>query len=111
MKNIRWYDRNPDLKEVFDFIQGLGEAYQAKIAQDIIQILVGDFHLNLDEIINNINAKSNDYDFQRWYDKNIDMFTSFEIIKILPENLQAEVIKRIIETVLFIYLEDGASPK
>ena len=106
MKHIRWYDKNPDLKEIFEFIQGLDDIYQNKIAQDILQMLMCDFRLNLDEKINAI-SKNYTYDCKRWYDQNIDLFTSFEIIRDFSPELQREIINKIIKTVLFIYLEEG----
>lgn len=102
MQNIRWYDKNPLLKEVFEFIQKLDTTAQNEIAKDIIQILMNDLHLNLDEQINNINKNCN-YEFKRWYDNNINLFSSFEIIKGLPELQQKEVLKKIIESALLMY--------
>lgn len=104
MKHIRWYDKNPNLREVFEFIQGLDDLIQKKIAKDIIQILMNDFNLDLDEKINNI-SKNYTYECKRWYDKNIDLFTSFDIIKSLPLKLQNEIVKKIVESILFVYLE------
>lgn len=106
MKHIRWYDKNPDLKEVFEFIQGLDEEYQDKIAQDVLQILMQDFGLDLDAEINRISANYS-YECKRWYDNNIDLFTSFEFIKNLNFENQQKIIKKIIETVLFMYLQEG----
>jgi len=109
MKHIRWYDKNPDLKEVFEFIQGLDSPVQKEIAKDIIQILMNDFKLNLDTQINEI-CKNYNYDCKRWYDENIDLFTSFEIIKSLPQETQGKVIKQIINSFLLMYLKkEGAS--
>lgn len=103
MKYVRWYDNNPNLKQVFDFIQDLDKPFKDAIANDIIQILVNDFGLDMDEKINMI---SKDYTFncKRWYDNNIDLFSAFEIIKSLPENMQNEVVKKIVETIMHIYL-------
>lgn len=106
MKKLRWYDKNPDLKELFEFIRGLDKNYQGKIATEILQILLCDFNLDLDEKINTI-AREYKYDCKRWYDENMDLFTSFEIIKSLSEGLQNEIINRIVKTILFIYLEEG----
>lgn len=106
MKHIRWYDKNPDLQQIFEFIQGLDESHQKKISQDMLQMLMCDFHLNLDEKINSISRDYN-YDCKRWYDNNIDLFTSFEIIKSFTPELQREIINRTIKTILYIYLEEG----
>lgn len=105
MEYIRWYDKNPDLKEAFEFIQSLNSENQNIIAKDIIQILLTDFNLDLDKKINDITKKYN-YNCKRWYDNNIDLFTSFEIIRGLPDEQQQEVVKKTIETILLMYLEE-----
>ena len=105
MEHIRWYDKNPDLKEVFEFIQGLDSSVQKEIAKDIIQILMNNFGLNLDAQINDI-CKNYNYDCKRWYDENIDLFTSFEIIKSLPQETQDKVIKQIINSLLLMHLNN-----
>ena len=105
MKHIRWYDKTPELGEVFEFIQQLSFEVQNKIAQDGLQILIKDFHLNLDDEITRINRDYN-YDCKRWYDGNIDLFSSFEIIKKLPADLKNEIVKRLMESVLLVYIEE-----
>lgn len=105
MQHIRWYDKNPELKEAFEFIEKLDFEVQQQIAQDMIQILMNDFGLNLDTEINRI-AQNYTYECKRWYDKNIDFFTSFEIIRSLPDDLQKEIVTRIIETILLIYAKE-----
>lgn len=105
MKHIRWYDKNPDLKDVFEFLKSLDASIQGKIAKDILQILVNDFNLDLDKQINNI-TKNYTYNCKRWYDYNIDLFTSFEIIKTLPKNLQIKLIEKIVE-VLMLLIHNG----
>lgn len=104
MENVRWYDKNPELSEIFEFIRGLDESMQAHIAQDILQILLNEFGLNLDGKINEV-AKAYDFECKRWYDNNIDFYTSFSIIKLLPDELKKEVVKRIVESVMLTYLE------
>lgn len=106
MKSIRWYDRNPDLKEVFEFIQGLAPDIQNKIAHEILHILMHDFNLNLDEKINNI-VKNYTYDCNRWYDRNVNLFSSFEIIKDMTSVQRAQVIEKIITSILFVYIEES----
>jgi hypothetical protein len=105
MKKIRWYDKNPDLKEVFEFIEKLDKEAQNKIAQDILQILMKDFGLNLDEKINTI-IKDYNYECKRWYDENIDLYTSFEIIRGFSLPMQGLIIEKMITSILFVYLEE-----
>ena len=107
MKKIRWYDENPDLKEAFEFIKGLDSQAQKSIAQDILQSLMGDFGLNLDEQINTI-TKNYNPKYDRWYDQNVDLFMSFELIKKMSPQLQQQVIKKINTSILFIYLSEVA---
>lgn len=103
MKHIRWYDKNSDLKDIFEYLEGLDGSIQRKIAEDILQILMNDFHLNLDEKINNI-AKNYTYECKRWYDYNIDLFTAFEIIKTLSKDLQTKLIEKIVESLMLSIL-------
>lgn len=106
MKYERWYDKNIELKEVFEFIQGLNEELQAKIAQDVLQVLMGDFNLDLDDKINEISRNYN-YECKRWYDNDINLFTVFELIKRFSISEQQKIIKKIVESILLIYLESG----
>jgi len=103
MKYIRWYDKNPDLKDIFDFLEGLDLTAQRKVAKDILLILLNDFDLNLDEKINKV-SKNYNYPCKRWYDYNIDLFTSFEIIKTLPKNMQNQLVEKIVSSLLLTIL-------
>lgn len=105
MKNIRWYDKNPNLKDVFEFIETLENVKQGEIAQDILQILMNDFRLNFDEKINKIN-KAYNFETKRWYDRNTDLFTSFAIIKDFPQEVQNQISQKIIESLLLTYLTE-----
>lgn len=104
MKNTRWYDKNPDLAQVFEFIQTLDETRQNQVAQDLFQLLVCEFKIKVNEIIS-MTAKSK-HSFTRWYDKNPDLQISFEIIKGFPPQIQGEIISKVIKTILIMYLEE-----
>lgn len=106
MQNVRWYDKIPQLKEAFELIKGLDTSVQEKIAEDIIQILINDFNLDLDEEINDI-SKNYNYKCNRWYDKDINFFSAFEIIKNLPDGLKEQVVNRIYESLMIICLEEN----
>lgn len=104
MQHVRWYDKNQDLKDVFEFIEGLDEDIQAQIAQDILQILMSEFGINLDSRINTVTQNCT-YNYKRWYDDNRELFTSFEIVKEFPEQLKEEVAKKIVDSIVYIYAE------
>lgn len=104
MKNIRWYDKNPDLKELFGLIEMCSQESQRLIAHDILQVLITDFGLNLDNTVNKI-TKNYNYKPKRWYDENIDLFSAFEIIKEFGASEQEMIIERIIQTILNVYEE------
>lgn len=100
----RWYDKNPDLKDILNLIEKLDTDLQDKIAIDVMQILINDFNLDLDRKINEI-SKNYTYKCSRWYDKNINLFSAFEIIKNLPCQIQKEVINRISESIFLVYFD------
>ncbi len=106
MQKLRWYDKNSNLSEIFHFLENMDENFQSQIAQDILQILLKDFGLNLDAELNKI-SKDNLSKYNRWYDNNIDLFSSFEIIKNMPEGLQNEVVKRVVESVMLLYFSNN----
>lgn len=102
MKYVRWYDKDANLQAVFEFIQGLDLPVQNEMAKDILQILVNELGLDLDQQINQI-KKNYNYECRRWYDNNVDLFSSFELIKNLPDEMKKEVVKKIIESALVMY--------
>lgn len=102
----RWYDKNPDLKYVFGLIKLLDKPIQDSIAQDILQILMTDYGINLDEEINTI-SKNYNYKCNRWSDKNIDLFTSFEIIKSFSSESQTSLAQKVKTSILLTYLLDN----
>lgn len=106
MDQIRWYDKDSELSKVFAVIQKLDVTLQDKLAQEILQIIMCELKLDLDEEINRV-TKNYTYKCQRWYDKNIDLSSSFEIIKSLDDRKRKEVTNKIIESVLYVYLDSG----
>ena len=99
MKYIRWYDKNPDLKDIFDFLEGLEITAQKRVAKDVLLILLNDFNLDLDERINRVH-KNYTYSCKRWYDYNIDLFTSFEIIRGLSKSQQKQLSEKIVASLI-----------
>lgn|SRR5574344_174957 len=104
MQKIRWYDKNLLLKETFEFIERLDDISQGELAKDILQIVLNELNLDKDKCINEIGRNYN-YTCKRWYDDNIDLYTSFEIIKQLDEVQQKRVVQKIIESAVFMYFK------
>lgn len=102
MQSIRWYDKNPLLKEVFEFIQKLDTHAQIEIAKDILQILMSDSNIDIDKALNEINQER-PKNCNRWYDSNIDLHSSFAILKKLPDGYRKIILDRIIESALLMY--------
>lgn len=105
MQHVRWYDKDSNLRAVFEFIQGLEIPVQNEMAKDIIQILMEELQPNVDEMLNNIDKNCN-YEYKRWYDKNADLFSSFELIKNLPDEMKTQVVRKIIESALLMYFSN-----
>lgn len=108
MAEKRWYDKDSNLRVAFELIQKLDEKHQKIIAKDILKMIKCEIGLNLEKEINEI-AKSQDNEYKRWYDRNIELFVSFEIIKGFPKELKAATARKILETALSICFREGGS--
>lgn len=100
----RWYENNPDLTELLNFIQSLDVESQNIISQHLLQILVNECGIDLDKEISKFST--NNYSYNRWYDKNINTSTALELLKNLPEVKQKFVIKRIITEIIMSYTKE-----
>ena len=103
MNYERWYDKDSRVQAVFEFIQSLDLPVQNEIAKDIVQIVMNELGSKIDLNKELSSIGKNDYKYKRWYDKNTDLFSSFELIKNLPDELKTEVVKKIIESALLMY--------
>lgn len=100
MQGIRWYDKNPNLKKLFDYIASQTEEEQQYIAHTLLQVLINDFDINFDEEISEM-SKSSDYTYKRWSDFNVDLFSIIEITKTLPFEKQALFALKSIDEIFF----------
>lgn len=82
MQKIRWYDKNQQLSALFSFIEAQDENTQQDIAKILLQLLINEFDINLDQEISKMSLQQ-DYDYKRWYDSNIDLFSITELTKSL----------------------------
>lgn len=99
----RWYEKNPDLNEVVNFIQSIDYEDRVVVAQHLLQILVNECHIDLDEELSRISK--NNYSYNRWYDQNGDLSTAFELMKNLPTDLQDYVVNRFLTEIVLLFVK------
>lgn len=97
----RWYDKYPELKYLLSLLETVDEYHIELIAQDFLQIILNKYGQSFDEFIKKIsdNAPEN---YKRWYDKNYNIHTCIEFIKIIDDNEKEELINSFIISLLSI---------
>ncbi len=98
---MRWYEKNPELSEILNFIQTLDSEDRDVIAKHLLQIVVNECNIDLDEEISQISEKK--YAYKRWYDGNMDLSTSLEFMKNLSKFQQDYVVKRFLSEIIMSY--------
>ena len=102
--NHRWYEEDTDLKELVSFIEALDSDNRVVVASHLLQILVNECGIDLDKEFSEISQK--DYSYNRWYDDDIDLSTSLELIKSLSENKKGYVVKRFLSEIVMAYAKE-----
>ena len=97
----RWYEQDIELNEVVNFIQTLDEEDRFVVAHHLLQIIINECDINIDEELSKFANK--DYSFKRWYDKNRDLFSAFELLKDLPKKSQVYVVKRFLTSIIMSF--------
>lgn len=101
MDYIRWYDKDPDLSHFMTFMQGLNDELRDEIAQDLIQILMGEISADSDGEIS-VLGESKLTNYKRWYDKDITLHSAVEIIKNLDQSKRKEILENLRESIVQI---------
>lgn len=104
MEYVRWYDKDPDLSHLMHFIESLNDEIRDEIAQDMIQILMGEICTNADGKISDLSAGTLT-EYKRWYDKNPSLHSAVELIKTLDDEDRKEIISRLMESIVQILTE------
>lgn len=96
--HIRWYDKDEDLSQFLTFLEGIDERKRKVIAKEVLQIIFTELGVNPDEKI--LSLFSLEYSHKkRWYDEDIDVQSSIELIKDLSSEKKQELLSRTIETI------------
>lgn len=88
----RWYDKYPDLKQLLTLLESIDPKYSDVIAQDFLQIVTEKYKDKFDFLIKQMSDNAPPA-YSRWYDKNYDLHTCIELIKILDDNEKKELIQ------------------
>lgn len=92
MKYLRWYDKDPILKEFMALLESLDPQIIDVLAQDFIQIIMNSGFINVDSTIDLLNKNSPNR-YNRWYDKNYNLHSCVELLRSLPDNQKTQLIE------------------
>lgn len=96
--HIRWYDKDEDLSQFLNFLEGIDERKQKVVAKEILQIIFTELNINADEKILSLSNLEYSYN-KRWYDVDVEVQSSIELLKDLSQTQRRELLSRIIETI------------
>ena len=107
MNEIRWYDDDEDLKQLFAFLEEVPENARHIIADDILQILFQEIKMDVNSVVNELSKLKSNHN-NRWYDKEVNIQSCIEIIKLVPKNQKRELIMRIVENLHQLIAKEGS---
>ncbi|MDD3237177.1 MAG: hypothetical protein PHV37_03690 [Candidatus Gastranaerophilales bacterium] len=84
MQYLRWYDKDPVLKEFMNILEALPKDTVNMVAQDFIQIIMESGLIDADYTISMLD-KTSPRQYNRWYDKDYNLHTCIELLKNLDE--------------------------
>ncbi|MGN0197780.1 MAG: hypothetical protein ACI4B8_07280 [Candidatus Gastranaerophilaceae bacterium] len=90
---LRWYDKDPVIKEFMSALERLDQETVSLLAQDFIQIMMEDAEINADGAVKSL-IQNVPPGYNRWYDKNYDLHSCLEVLKSLTPDHQKKVIEK-----------------
>ena len=99
MQYKRWYDDYNDLKSLLDLLEKLTPNQVEAISEDFLQIIMNRNKSRLDEVIKTLSDNAPPR-YSRWYDKNYNLHTWIEFIRISNDNERKEIINSFIMSLL-----------
>lgn len=99
-KHKRWYDSDPQLKMVLNFLEVAPDNIRSDVAMDIIQIILQEDFTSTDELIN---FSRNNYigSSERWYDIDDLIHTAVEMIKLLNDDERTIVLSEAAQSIMY----------
>lgn len=99
MQYKRWYDKYPELKSLLTLLETVDDYNVELIAQDFLQIILDKYKTEFDKTIKHM-TDNPPPGYNRWYDKNYNLHTCIEFIKILDDNEKKELINSFIMSLM-----------
>lgn len=90
---LRWYDKDPVIKEFMNALERLDQETVSLLAQDFIQTMMEDEKISADSALQSL-IKNVPPGYKRWYDKNYDLHSCLEVLKSLDPEHQKLVIEK-----------------
>lgn len=90
---LRWYDKDPVIKEFMNALERLDQETVSLLAQDFIQTMMEDEKISADSALQSL-IKNVPPGYNRWYDKNYDLHSCLEVLKSLDPEHQKIVIEK-----------------
>jgi predicted GTPase len=104
-KFTRWYDRDPRLKSVVNFLEKAPEEVRTDVAMDIIQLIIQENFTNSEELISF--AKANYIGSgQRWYDTDELVHTAIEMLKLLNDRERSVLVHEIADSIKYFSISN-----
>lgn len=97
MKYLRWYDKDPILKDFMNLLETLDPQTVELLAQDFIQVIMESGLINIDSTISYLD-KNSPRQFNRWYDQNYNLHTCIELLKNIENDKKALLIENFKES-------------
>ena len=96
MKFLRWYDKDPVLSEFMSALEKLDQETIALLAQDFIQTMLEDEKINADSAVQSL-IQNVPPGYNRWYDKNYNLHSCLEVLRLLEPEHQKQVVEKFME--------------
>lgn len=93
----RWYDKDEDITHLLNFLESINPRHRKIIANELLQIIFRELGVDVNQKIMELNYLKPEQN-KRWYDNDVDVQSSIEMIKNLSDTQRHELLVRIIET-------------
>ena len=102
----RWYDKDEDITHLLKFLENIDPHHRKIIANELLQIIFQELGVDVNQKIMELKYLKPEQN-KRWYDSDVDVQSSIEMIKNLSDSQRHELLVRIIETLEQFAIQSG----